>query len=426
MTRDLTTQKSNPKMENVVIIVVEDDIGMNNLVRKVLSRAGYAVEGATFGAEGLDKIAQTKNPIVILDYGLPDMNGKEFMAAVEKMGLRVPFLVLTGQGDERIAVEMMKLGAIDYVIKTPDFIEYLPQTIAKAVEKIETDRRLEFAEGELRLVNEELEQRVLERTNELAESNEELKKEIVERVKAEHRLERTMIELERSNRELEQFAYVASHDLREPIRKVCAFSRLLESSLEGKLDADQNENLNYLTDGANRMMKMVDALLSYSRITTMAKPCEEIDLNRTVKNLETFEVAERLRETGGVIEVPERMPTVWGDQIQINELMQNLLSNALKFHRDNVPPRITILSKKRDDGFVEIGVVDNGIGIGKDTSDKIFVMFQRFHDRNKYEGSGIGLAICKKIVERHGGEIGVRPNSGGGSFFWFTLPTVKE
>ena len=121
MTQNLTAQKSNPKMADIVIIVVEDDAGMNKLVRRVLSRAGYAAEGATSGAEGLDKIAQTGNPIVILDYGLPDMNGAEFMAAVEKMGFRVPFLVLTGQGDERIAVEMMKLGAIDYVIKTFPF-----------------------------------------------------------------------------------------------------------------------------------------------------------------------------------------------------------------------------------------------------------------------------------------------------------------
>ena len=268
----------------------------------------------------------------------------------------------------------------------------------------------------LRRANEELERRVLERTKELAATNDKLKKEIAER-------ERVERELKRSNEELEQFAYIASHDLREPIRKVCAFSRLLESSLKGKLDADQAENLNYLIDGADRMMRMVDALLSYSRITTRTNPIEEIDLNQTVRNLEAFEVAERLRETGGSIDVPEKLPSVLGDPIQINELMQNLLSNALKFHRDDIPPKIVIGSKKRDDDFVEILVKDNGIGIEEGETEGIFTMFKRAHDRNKYEGSGIGLAICKKIVERHGGEIGVRSNPEGGSTFWFTLPT---
>ncbi len=406
----------DPKLEDTAIIVVEDDVGMNNLVQKVLSRAGYETIGATSGAEGLKKVADAKNPMVILDYGLPDMNGAKFVEKMTKLDRRVPFLVLTGQGDERVAVDMMKLGAIDYVIKESDFIEYLPQTLAKAMEKVETEKKLEIAEERLRRANEELERRVLERTKELAATNDKLKKEIAER-------ERVERELKRSNEELEQFAYIASHDLREPIRKVCAFSRLLESSLKGKLDADQAENLNYLIDGADRMMRMVDALLSYSRITTRANPIEEIDLNQTVRNLEAFEVAERLRETGGSIDVPEKLPSVLGDPIQINELMQNLLSNALKFHRDDIPPKIVIGSKKRDDDFVEILVKDNGIGIEEGETEGIFTMFKRAHDRNKYEGSGIGLAICKKIVERHGGEIGVRSNPEGGSTFWFTLPT---
>jgi len=389
---------------------------MNNLVQKVLSRAGYETIGATSGAEGLKKVADAKNPMVILDYGLPDMNGAKFVEKMTKLDRRVPFLVLTGQGDERVAVDMMKLGAIDYVIKESGFIEYLPQTLAKAMEKVETEKKLEIAEERLRRANEELERRVLERTKELAATNDKLKKEIAER-------ERVERELKRSNEELEQFAYIASHDLREPIRKVCAFSRLLESSLKGKLDADQAENLNYLIDGADRMMRMVDALLSYSRITTRANPIEEIDLNQTVRNLKAFEVAERLRETGGSIDVPEKLPSVLGDPIQINELSQNLLSNALKFHRDNVPPKIVIGSEKRGDDFVEIWVKDNGIGIEEGEAEGIFTMFKRAHDRNKYEGSGIGLAICKKIVERHGGEIGVRSNPEGGSTFWFTLPT---
>ncbi|MCD6501268.1 response regulator [bacterium] len=406
----------DPKLEDTAIIVVEDDVGMNNLVQKVLSRAGYETIGATSGAEGLKKVADAKNPMVILDYGLPDMNGAKFVEKMTKLDRRVPFLVLTGQGDERVAVDMMKLGAIDYVIKESGFIEYLPQTLAKAMEKVETEKKLEIAEEQLRRANEELERRVLERTKELAATNDKLKKEIAER-------ERVERELKRSNEELEQFAYIASHDLREPIRKVCAFSRLLESSLKGKLDADQAENLNYLIDGADRMMRMVDALLSYSRITTRANPIEEIDLNQTVRNLKAFEVAERLRETGGSIDVPEKLPSVLGDPIQINELMQNLLSNALKFHRDDIPPKIVIGSKKRDDDFVEILVKDNGIGIEEGEAEGIFTMFKRAHDRNKYEGSGIGLAICKKIVERHGGEIGVRSNPEGGSTFWFTLPT---
>lgn len=228
--------------------------------------------------------------------------------------------------------------------------------------------------------------------------------------------------LEQSNRELEEFAYVASHDLQEPIRKISSFGALLQDSLEDKLDEDQRENLSFMIDGANRMQLMIDDLLAYSRITTKAKPFQQVYPNEVVENLKKFELATMLDETKGTIQVPQPLLCVQCDESQMHQLLQNLISNGLKFHRDGVPPLITIYSHPVQNNMVQFDVHDNGIGIDDEYHNQIFIMFKRLHSRNSYKGTGIGLAICKKIVSRHGGDIGVKSTPGKGSTFWFTLP----
>jgi signal transduction histidine kinase len=254
-----------------------------------------------------------------------------------------------------------------------------------------------------------------------------LDKEKREAESAKEALEVTNIKLERSNKELQDFTYIASHDLREPLRKISAFGQLLQESLEGKLDEDEEENFAFMIDGATRMQHMVNDLLVYSRVTTKAKPPERVDLNAVIDDLKNVELAVRVEETGGVINVPELLPPVDADPSQIHQLLQNLLGNGLKYCRKGVPPVITVRGRVVNGNMVCIEVQDNGIGIEEQYCANIFGMFKRLHSREDYEGSGIGLAVCKKIVERHGGEIGVESNPGVGSTFWFTVPiTIDE
>jgi len=228
--------------------------------------------------------------------------------------------------------------------------------------------------------------------------------------------------LEQSNKELQDFVYIASHDLREPLRKMTSFGTLLQDSLKGKLDEDQRENFEFMIDGATRMQMMIDDLLAYSRVATKAKPSEAVDLNEVIEDLKKLELAIRLDETKGTIHVPETLLRVNGDPSQIHQLFQNLIGNGLKFYREGIPPEITIRTYQIDDDMVRVEIEDNGIGVDEEYYEQIFTMFKRLHSRTRYEGSGIGLAVCKKIVNRLGGDIGVKSNPGEGATFWFTLP----
>ncbi len=232
--------------------------------------------------------------------------------------------------------------------------------------------------------------------------------------------------LEQSNRELEDFAHVASHDLREPLRKISSFGTLLHDSLKDKLDEDERENLGFMIDGAKRMQSMIEDLLAYSRVTTKAKPFQQVDPNTVIENLKNFELATTLEETSGVVQVPQPLLWAYADPSQINQLFQNLIGNGLKFRRDGVQPIVTVASYRMPNNLVRFEVQDNGIGIEEAYHQQIFTMFKRLHSRAKYKGSGIGLAICKKIVQRHGGEIGLRSKAGEGSVFWFTLPAYGK
>jgi PAS domain S-box-containing protein len=226
------------------------------------------------------------------------------------------------------------------------------------------------------------------------------------------------VELERSNAELAQFAYVASHDLSEPLRMVSSYVQLLAKRYHGKLDDDADEFIAFAVDGADRMQALINALLAYSRVGRAGlerRPvaCDEV-LRRVLRNL-----GAALREHGAEVTVGP-LPTVQGDPTQLEQLFQNLIGNSAKFTRPGEPPRITVEGGPDEDGW-RFAVTDNGIGIEPRHAERIFSMFQRLHGRQEYPGTGIGLAICRKIVELHGGRIWVEQADGGGSRFVFTI-----
>lgn len=228
--------------------------------------------------------------------------------------------------------------------------------------------------------------------------------------------------LEEANKELQDFVYIGSHDLREPLRKISSFGTLLQDSLKGKLDDDQQENFQFMVEGARRMQDMIDALLTYSRLTTRAKPPQRVDLNQVIEDLKKVELATMLDEAQGNIHVPKPLPSVQADPSQMHQLFQNLIGNGLKFHKEGIAPEIIIRAHDAENNMVRIEVEDNGIGIDEKYLGQLFTMFKRLHSREQYEGAGIGLASCKKIIERHGGNLGIRSTLGKGSAFWFTLP----
>jgi PAS domain S-box-containing protein len=274
------------------------------------------------------------------------------------------------------------------------------------------------AEEALRRAHGELETRVQERTSELKRSNEWLQLEIQERKRTEAALARRSEELARSNAELEQFAYVASHDLQEPLRMVGSFVQLLERRYKDVLDAKGREHISYAVDGARRMQMLIQDLLAFSRVGTQGKEFTPTNFDSLVRSV-LNNLREAISESGAKVNCAP-LPTLPADDTQMVQLFQNLISNAVKF-RGKESPRIHITAELSNASW-KFAVKDNGIGIDQRHSERIFLIFQRLHSRREYAGTGIGLAICKKIVDRHGGKIWVESEPGKGSTFLFTLP----
>jgi PAS domain S-box-containing protein len=241
---------------------------------------------------------------------------------------------------------------------------------------------------------------------------------ITERKQAEEVLERERAELARSNAELEQFAYVASHDLQEPLRMVSSYMQLLERRYKGRLDQDADDFIGFAVDGAERMQHLINDLLAYSRVGTRGKPFEPISCNNVLElALDNLQLA--IQDNKASV-THDPLPEVTGDEAQLVQLFQNLIANAVKFHREEKPQvHIGVQEGKKEWVF---SVRDNGIGIDPQYAERIFVIFQRLHSRTQFQGTGIGLAICKKIVQRHGGRIWVESQPGKGATFFFTLP----
>ena len=261
-------------------------------------------------------------------------------------------------------------------------------------------------------------------------STAQLQSETMERNRAEQDLVEYSERLERSNVELQEFAFVASHDLQEPLRKILAFSGRLKSKFDGRLDDQGRDYLERMQKSAERMQNLIEGLLSFSKVTTRAIPFEQVDLKKAAEAV-VADLEVSIEKSGGHVEISD-MTTIDGDPLQIQQVLQNLILNALKFTKEDTAPEVKVYgdfdSARKGNGneYYSIVVEDNGIGFDEKYTDRIFAVFQRLHGNSQYDGTGMGLSICRKIIDRHNGDILAKSSPGEGSSFIVTLPVKQE
>jgi len=375
----LEKQDSAAPQSKLRALLVEDNALDAALVVRALYKDGFDVSADVVQDEAAFTQTLRAHPpeVVLADYNLPNWRGMEALKVLRREGLDIPMILVSGALGDVTAVECIKQGATDYVLK--DGLARLPEVIRRALrEKDERSLRQHVEED----------------------------------------LARKVDELARSNADLEQFAYVASHDLQEPLRMVTAYTQLLSERYRGKLDENADKYIGYASEGAQRMQVLIQDLLAFSRVGRNGVATGSVDCNAVMAEvLQTL--APAIHESGAVVTY-DALPSVWADRTQLAQVFQNLVGNAIKF-RGKEPPVVSVLAEKNPQRW-QFSVSDNGIGIAPEFAENIFVVFQRLHARTEYPGNGIGLAICKKIVERNGGRIWVESQPGSGCSFKFTLP----
>jgi PAS domain S-box-containing protein len=488
----------------VRVLLVEDSALDVELMLRELRQSGFNLASVIVEtSEAFVQEARAHTPDVVLaDYNLRGWRGMDALDLLRKEGLDVPLILVSGALGEENAVECIKQGVTDYVLK--DRLSRLPIAVHRALleKQLREDqqysqelfhRAVEAAHsgilmvdeaGKILLANTETERlfgylrdeivghtvemlvpaRLRERHGEqrtaydrtpvtramgqrqelyaLAKDGREFPVEvalnpiktatghqtlvtivdITARKQAENAKEEFTRELQRSNAELEQFAYIASHDLQEPLRMVASYTELLGERYKGKLDDKADKYIGYAVDGAQRMQVLIRALLDYARVNSQAKPFQPTD-SETVLGTVLASMRKAVESSNAVI-VHLELPTIMADEVQLGQVFQNLIGNALKFHGDKMP-RIDISAESVGDMW-QFSFADNGIGIEKESSGRIFQMFQRLHTREEYEGTGIGLTVAKRIVERHGGTIWFDSVPGEGTTFHFTMPKAAK
>jgi signal transduction histidine kinase len=361
------------------ILLVEDNPADAELVLHELRREGFDVSPTVVQTAGefQRRVKEELPDIILADYNLGEWRGVEALEILHREGLDIPVIMVTGALGDVAAVECIKQGATDYVLK--EGVARLPEAIRRALrEKNERNLRHQVEED----------------------------------------LARKVDELARSNADLEQFAYVASHDLQEPLRMVAAYTQLLAERYRGKLDENADKFLGYASEGALRMQVLIHDLLAFSRVGRNRAASASVDCNAVMEEV-LRSLASAIQESGAVVTHAE-LPAAWADRTQLAQVFQNLIQNAIKFRRKE-PPVVSVQAEKIDRHWL-FSVSDNGIGIAPEHAENVFVVFQRLHARTEYPGNGIGLAICKKIVEFYGGKIWVESQAGSGSAFKFTMP----
>jgi signal transduction histidine kinase len=358
------------------VLVVEDDPSDVELVLHALRTGGIEADRDVVQTpeEFMQCIRKNNYSIVLADYKLPEWNGLETVEILRREGLDVPVILVSGALGEVKAVECIKQGAADYVLK--DQLPRLADVVGRAIRE--------------------------------------------KQLRDDHR--RTLNELARSNRDLEQFAYVASHDLQEPLRMVATYTQLLAERYQGKIDQNADKYIHYAVDGALRMQTLVKDLLAYSRVGREASERQQTDCNLVLQSV-IANLHPLIQESGARV-IYANLPTLMANRSELLQLFQNLIGNAIKF-RSSAPPEIRISAEDKTGEWI-MSVADNGIGIAPEHAETVFVIFRRLHTHEEYPGSGIGLAICKRIVEEQGGHIWVESQPGKGAKFNFILPMKRE
>jgi two-component system, sensor histidine kinase and response regulator len=361
------------------VLVVEDNEAELRVICRILQEEGFHVIGCSSAMLAIEHVHQRDFGVAVVDLRLPDLSGTQLLERIRRFDAQVRVIIYTVTATYDSIKEALHLGAFAYVEKLGDRTELLRQVHRACLERVDRYAL-------------DLEQAVVARTKELA----------------------------RSNRELEDFAAVVAHDLRSPLLTISGYCQVLQEECGDQLDATADGYLNQVIAGAARMHRLIEDLLEYSRTGQSQQPLETVDMESIVvqarANIEAL-----VRQHEAQIDV-QPMPIVRGDQTQLVQLFQNLLGNAIKFRRDE-SPKVRVWASSHD-GCWQFAVEDNGIGIAHDQFDIIFQAFRRVHG-GEYPGTGIGLAICKKIVDRHGGRIWLESVAGQGTTFYVTLPQGK-
>ena len=383
------TRSSAPR-PRLRILLVEDDPSDRDLILRELRNCEFEITSdvAASAHEFRQRVTTNCPDVVLAGYKLGQDRGSEALEILREEGLDIPLIFVsgavsgadTGALRDVTAVERSGQGVTGYVLK--DSLGRLPMALRGALKD-------KSARDERRQAQESLAQKVAE--------------------------------LARSNADLEQFAYVASHDLQEPLRMVAAYTQLLAERYRGKLDDQADKYINYAVDGAVRMQSLIQDLLAYSRVGRQETAVKNTDCNEIVEQaVENLGTA--IAESGAVV-THGPLPRLMARGLQLQQVFQHLIGNALKF-RGLQTPAIQISATKERAEWI-FTVADNGIGISAEYAESVFIIFNRLHTRSEYPGNGIGLAICKKIVQQHGGRIEALPRDGGGTIFNFTLPAEK-
>lgn len=377
----INSQTNGPSQNRLRVLLIEDSPSDAEIEIAELRRAGFdvAAEVVDTREQVRERLKKTAYDIILADYSLPNFRGMDALDIIRENSLTTPLILVTGALNSETAVECVKQGAMDYVLK--DHLARLPISVRRALEDVRLRQ---------------------------------------ERARAQEQLANKVEELARSNCDLEQFAYVASHDLQEPLRMVAAYTQLLSERYQGKLDATADRYISYAVEGATRMQALLEDLLAFSRIGRNGVLPAPTDANSAVNEvLKNLSLA--LKEHSVTVTC-NPLPTIVADHFQLVQLFQNLIGNAIKF-RAKRNPRITISAEPKGHEWL-FSVFDNGIGIAEEHKELVFKIFQRLHTRTEYPGNGVGLAICKKIVEHNGGRIWVESELGRGANFLFTFPAA--
>lgn len=403
-------------LEQVNVLIVDDHEESLLAMRAVLESLGENLVLCKSGEQALRELLKREFAVIILDVRLPGLDGFDIAAIIrDRPSLsNTPIIFLTGLSREEPQVSRgYSLGAVDYLIKPIDghilrakvhvFVDLFKKTeeVRKQTEQIYLlrEREREQVRERERLA---VERRVLLKEKEAAEA-----------------LAQKAAELQRSNAELQQFAYIASHDLQEPLRTITSFCELLEGECRGRLGSAADEYLGFITAASKRMTSLIKGLLEHTRIGSSPR-AGAVDCGAIVREV-LSDLAMSISESSARIEVRE-LPSLVGNESEFRLLFQNLISNAIKFRRKGCEPQIAISAEKSSGGWT-FAIQDNGIGVEEQHDRRIFDMFQRGRSRDEYEGTGIGLAHCRKIVELYGGRIWVRSEPGSGSTFYFSVPS---